>query len=353
MHILAIGLDGAYPASGYGGLFHGGHVRALSVARGLAQAGHTVNLLGQTAGATAMPGLYRATAVQASNVRGYDAVVVIGIAGWQRLRTMPALRASVEQHPRVAIIVDSVYGGEDGHEALAFARVLAVTGSRSAAWYAQANPAQRVLYMPWCCPPDIPPMPSPWPDERPRVLFAGIVHDRYVDVLNDLVRRGAYEVWVAGLFLCDGGWRGLNQTQRDALLAPAVRLATDALPGGDPDKQGPVDYQAVCRFAQHASVGLNLTPAPDFERMGVSCKVYDYAAAGLPVVSEPNPASDGDVVALGAGVVVPWGDADAIHEALLATIHAPHDRDALRRHALVRFSWAQQARLLAACLEGA
>jgi len=110
---------------------------------------------------------------------------------------------------------------------------------------------------------------------------------------------------------------------------------------------GPVRYLDVCAMAQHANVGINLTPDAVYPYGGVSCKVYDYLAAGLRVVTEPNAATDGDLVAVRGGTVVDWHNPEAVHVAILSDLSRTYYRSELRQRALARFSFADQARLLA------
>lgn len=336
--VLVVGPAGTYPSEGFGPITHGSHVRAMGIARAIAAAGLQTDLLDQ-AGDAEVSGVREPSL---GTLGQYDAVVVAGIAGLWRLRASGHYAAMVA-HPAVALVVDTVYGGDDTPACLDFARLVLATSPVVAAAYEALRGPGRTCYAPWGCS-EVEGGPNPWPDDRPRVLFAGIVHDRFVGVLNTLAERLAAEVWVAGVFHRDGGLGGLTEDSRRALLSPRVHMATDILPQ-TPHGEGPVVYESVCRMAAHATVGLNLVITDRHALMGTSCKVYDYLGMGLPVVSEPSPASGQDIAALG-GTLVPWGDVDAIDAAVVRALETPFDRAALAARARARCSWAGMVRTL-------
>jgi hypothetical protein len=340
--VLVVGPVGTYSALGFQDITHGSHVRALSIARALAATGLQTDLLDQTGNAD-VSGVREPSL---GSLAQYDAVVVAGIAGLWRLRASGHYAALVA-HPAVSLVVDSVYGGDDAPECLGFVRVLLATSPAVADAYGVFRAPGRTCYAPWGCS-ETDAGANPWPDERQRVLFAGIVHERFADVLNMLAERLAAEVWVAGVFHRDGGLGGLTADYRRALLSPRVHLATDTLPRTS-HGEGPVVYESVCRLAAHATVGLNLVITDRHALMGTSCKVYDYFGMGLPVVSEPSPASGPDIEALG-GVVVPWGDVGAIEAAVVRALDTPFDRAGLATRARARCSWAGMVQVILAGL---
>lgn len=344
--VLVAGPAGTYPAEGYHPITHGSHVRPLGIARALASVGCGVDLLDQH-GHASVRGVTDEDLV--GHLADYDAICIAGIAGLWRLRA-GGHEAPLLAHPRVALMVDTVYGAPDAISDLGFARKLIATSPAVAEFYAPHRPAGLTAYAPWGCS-ELPPAPSPWPDERPRVLFAGIVHERFIGVLNALAEALPVEVWAAGIFSVDGVFGGLTSEQRGARLHPRLRLATDVLPQTSMG-QGPVVYSDCARMMQHATVGVNLVPRANHATMGTSCKVYDYLGAGLRIVSEPSPACDDDIEALHAGVVVPWGDTPAMVQAVgdLVRGGAVAGRSDLAARALERCSWRRTAEIVVSML---
>jgi glycosyltransferase involved in cell wall biosynthesis len=337
MRVLVVGPAGTYSARGFAGITHGSHVRPVGLARSLAAAGAQASLLDQCGDAEVLG--VRESGL--GDLSQYDSVVVAGIAGLWRLRASGHYVALCA-HPNPVLVVDTVYGGDDAPEHLGFAEVLVATSRPVAAYYAALRGGRPTFHAPWGCS-EAEPGASPWPDDRPRVLFAGIVYERFAVALNALAEALAAEVWVAGVFHHDGRLGGLTAETRRALLSPRVHLATDVLPA-TPHGDGPVVYADVCRMAAHATVGVNLVPSGTHGLMGTSCKIYDYLGMGLPVVSEPSPASDPDITALGAGLIVPWGDTPGLIAAVRSVLDDPPDRARLQRDARAALSWGRMAR---------
>lgn len=341
--VLVAGPAGCYPAVGFGEITHGSHVRTLGIARAFAALGCETDLLDQNGHAVVRSVTDRDIL---GGLGSYDIVCVAGIAGLWRLRA-GGHSVGLGCHPRVALMVDTVYGPPDAPADLEFVHLLLSTSPAVADFYAQHR-AAALMHSPWGCS-ELPDMPSPWTDVARRVVFSGIVYPRFLAMLNDMAAAltGIAEVWVAGLFDSGGGFGGISPEARRELHGN-LHLATDVLPLTI-HGPGPVVYSDAVRMMQHADVGVNLVPRKKHLTIGTSCKVYDYLGAGLRVVSETSPACDGDVLALG-GSVCPWGDTQAMATKVRAMLDQPHDRVALATKARQACSWRLAAeRVLGYC----
>lgn len=351
MKILIVGQEGTYPAVGYSTIMHGSHVRPLAIARALANCGHDVTLLHQKGAAAVKP----ATSDQINTpgfISSFDAVILSGITGLRHLRKLPAYEEA-RRHPSVALVVDTVHGDADAPSELSWIRLIAASSSLVTAEYMRQRGGRGAVYAPWCCPTDVELTTSPWPDDRQRVIFVGAADARHVDVLNYMAENLPCELWVAGIFRDSEFAGGMTEEQRKRALHPKLKLATDlfgvTFAGAG---HGPVRYTDGCRMMQHATVGLNLTPAVR-DLIGVSCKLYDYIAMGLPVVSEPSRASDGDLAAVDGNRMVPWNDPPALLAATIDLLKgADVTRADMRAHALARFSWESMVKVIVGSLQG-
>ena len=110
----------------------------------------------------------------------------------------------------------------------------------------------------------------------------------------------------------------------------------------------PVPSQEVVPFAGSAAIGVSLVqPASLSYRLALPNKLFQYMAAGLPVVASDFPDVRSVVEGSGAGVVVDPTDVDAVARALRELLGDPSRAramgDAGRRAVRERFNWAEAA----------
>ncbi|GIH22048.1 hypothetical protein Aph01nite_03580 [Acrocarpospora phusangensis] len=135
---------------------------------------------------------------------------------------------------------------------------------------------------------------------------------------------------------------------------PHIRpLLRDAQRSGLLDWFGYVPNRHALRMAEGALAGLSLAHDVPAHRDALPTKVIEYLARGVPVISTPLPRA---VAALrGDGIVVPFGDPEAVAQAVLDLKADPARRHALtaRGHARARaeFHWPDRAGAFVAHLE--
>jgi glycosyltransferase involved in cell wall biosynthesis len=93
--------------------------------------------------------------------------------------------------------------------------------------------------------------------------------------------------------------------------ADVRELLDDAVAAGAVQWHGFVPNDAVGALLTGASVGLSLLDDDPNYRVSMPSKVIEYLAHGLPVVATPLPAVQQLLEEHDAGIVVPFGDADA------------------------------------------
>ncbi|WP_030168774.1 glycosyltransferase family 4 protein [Spirillospora albida] len=138
----------------------------------------------------------------------------------------------------------------------------------------------------------------------------------------------------------------------DIEIRPALR---DAQREGLLRWYGFVPNDRALRIAEGAMAGLALLHDEPNYRHSMPTKVIEYMARGVPVVTTPNPPAVGIVEPAGSGVVVPFGDPDAV----AAVLRRLRDDPALRHDmgkrgyetARARFHWPVQAERFVAQLE--
>ena len=130
---------------------------------------------------------------------------------------------------------------------------------------------------------------------------------------------------------CASGRRA-RARRRASLLAPAV----------------PTDD--VVRWAAGADVGLALIQNVSLSYfLSLPNKLFEYVAAGLPVVASDFPELRGVVEGRGLGVVCPPDDRDAIARAIAWTLDDPERHARLRaaaRAAAAELTWDRESRIL-------
>ncbi|MFC0036940.1 glycosyltransferase [Actinomadura rayongensis] len=186
--------------------------------------------------------------------------------------------------------------------------------------------------------PEVPPAP---PGEG-RVVYVGQLS----------VARGGLDMIAAARLLAPEGVTVELIGAADPDVRPALR---DAQRAGVLRWYGFVPNDRALRIAEGATAGLALLHDGPNHRHSMPTKVIEYMARGLPVVTTPNPAAAKLVEEAGAGFVVPYGDPEAVADAVRKLHNDAELRADLgkRGHetALARYHWPIQAESFVAHLE--
>lgn len=150
-------------------------------------------------------------------------------------------------------------------------------------------------------------------------------HDRVVYVGRVSVHRGANQLIELG--------RRLEEVSVDVVgwadddVAPSLaRAATDGHVRWQ-GQDGFVDNQTALGTIDGALAGLSLLGDLPNYRVAMPTKVLEYMAHGVPVITTPLPEAVAVVERAGCGVVVPFGDVDAVVDAV---DELAHDQDRAR-----------------------
>jgi glycosyltransferase involved in cell wall biosynthesis len=122
--------------------------------------------------------------------------------------------------------------------------------------------------------------------------------------------------------------------------AEALRQAEDE---GILTRRGFLPSEAALASISGALAGLSLLDdLPNF-RCSLPTKVVEYAAVGIPVITTPLPLAEQLVRGTNSGLVVPWRDAEAVVNAVLALLDDPERAALLGRNghatALEQYDW--------------
>ena len=189
------------------------------------------------------------------------------------------------------------------------------------------------------------PMPAdlePW-KRRPRVLFVGtLIGDRgLTDAVQamDLVIRDVPDA--ALIVVGDGPDRSRIQAAVDrAGLRDHVALL------------GWRESPELAAYYQHAHLGLLPFHDTPHIRLTLANKLFDYMAAGLPVVAVDVPPMRRILDETGAGLLYPPGDTAALARAIVELLGDPSWREALgargRRAATTKYCWREDEKRLVA-----
>lgn len=125
----------------------------------------------------------------------------------------------------------------------------------------------------------------------------------------------------------------------------ASRLLTAAAESGDIDWAGFVPSKEALGMLGGALAGLSLLHDEPNYRGSMPTKVVEYMAHGVPVITSPLPLPAYLVQQSGAGVVVPFADADAAAREILALRADPARRTTMgaagHRVAAAEFDWGK------------
>jgi glycosyltransferase involved in cell wall biosynthesis len=195
-----------------------------------------------------------------------------------------------------------------------------------------------------------PPMPAdlaPW-KRRPRVLFVGtLIGDRGVAAAVEAMTHVISDVPDAALIVVgDGPDRSRIQA---AIDRAGVRDHVALL--------GWRESPGLAAYYHHADVGLLPFQDTPHIRITLANKLFDYMAAGLPVVAVDVPPMRRIVHETGAGVLYPPGDTAALARAIVELLRDPPSRATFgtrgRQAATTKYCWREdEKRLVAAVVRG-
>ncbi len=156
--------------------------------------------------------------------------------------------------------------------------------------------------------------------------------------------RGAPEL-VGGIARLPGThvlFLGIDPATRTLLDAAIARHAV----AGRVHVAGPVPPEVVVAHARQADVGVSLLdPVRENNRLTLPNKLFEYVAAGLPVIATAGTGVGDLVEDLGVGWAVPFGDAERLAEAIGRALEA--DLSGPLAAAAAELNWeSEQARLL-------
>ncbi|MFC4586513.1 glycosyltransferase [Sphaerisporangium corydalis] len=138
----------------------------------------------------------------------------------------------------------------------------------------------------------------------------------------------------------------------DAAVRPLLR---DAQREGLLDWFGYVPNDHALRMAQGALAGLSLLHDVPNYRQSLPTKVIEYMARGIPVITTPLPHAASIVGRADCGLIVPYGDVDAMTQAVLRLRDDPERRAVMGAHGYAEarghYHWPDQARDFVSHLE--
>lgn len=183
------------------------------------------------------------------------------------------------------------------------------------------------------------------PPDQPRAVYVGsITRARGAEELVEVARAVAAKT--------DGEVRLLLIGPASADVEPLLRLAVD---DGVLDWPGFLPSGQAMARVDGSLAGLSLLRDEPNYRVSMPTKVVEYMAHGVPVVTTPLPLARDLVESAGSGIVVPFGDAAAAAEAVVALWNDPERRHRLGAagHAVARerYDWTTQAKAFVAELK--
>jgi glycosyltransferase involved in cell wall biosynthesis len=143
--------------------------------------------------------------------------------------------------------------------------------------------------------------------------------------------------------VCLGAGGGITSQVEHEIRQRGLDARTHLIP--------PVPSEEVVPYAASASIGVSIVqPASLSYRLALPNKLFQYMAAGIPVVASDFPDVRRVVMGSGAGIVVDPGDPTAVAGALRRLIDDPAAARAMghagRRAVSERFNWRTSAQVL-------
>jgi hypothetical protein len=240
----------------------------------------------------------------------FDAVILLDHSAALQMTHFPGLTHQAWAHPRLIVISDDDYPAFLPYYDRAFA--IGSTTALLAAKMKRRFPQARHFLSTYGFEDygALPLPPDPYPLlHKPILLFVGRMTERAGTKLEEIAQIGSqdWEVWIASLFL--EGWLTGHQNECGNALSDAERsrffphlhFCSDVIPWVEGGGHGPIYRKDLYRFLYHARIGLNFVHA-----IGpfLYCKIYDYLAAGLPVLTEYGAPNSGDILQLHAGQII-------------------------------------------------
>ncbi|MCP4000615.1 MAG: glycosyltransferase family 4 protein [Gammaproteobacteria bacterium] len=105
---------------------------------------------------------------------------------------------------------------------------------------------------------------------------------------------------------------------------------------------GPVANDEILPYMYYADAGLVL--AQGQVQHNESSKIYDYLAAGIPVISEEPVPNNAVIREQGHGYIAAFGDDDEFTSCLIQACTKSWDRQRVREYMAARYSWYERAR---------
>ena len=182
--------------------------------------------------------------------------------------------------------------------------------------------------------------------DRPIALFVGIlVADRGVLCAVEAMRLVLREVPDAALVIVGDG------TERPILEKAVARLNL----GDNVRLVGWKEHGELAGYYQNASVGLLPFVDSPHLQLTVANKLFDYMAAGLPVVAADVRPMRRIVTETGCGLLFSPGDIDALAKQIITLFHAPDMRNEMGlrgRDAVVsKYRWDQDEKRFLGAIE--
>lgn len=186
------------------------------------------------------------------------------------------------------------------------------------------------------------------PERAPIILFAGSFHPHHdlTTVVEAFAKAAAVEPSARLLLVGEGALRRPIEERVRALgLAELVRM------------EGAKPYEAMPAYFRAADLAVLPLTAPKVRQQqgAFAAKLWDYMAAGLPLVVTDLPDSLSYALLADKAVLVPPGDAAAMAEAFRALLADPGRREALGRagrgYVLAHRSWRRAAEETASFIE--
>lgn len=331
---------------------HGVSIRELNVSQELARMGHEVSLTGRSP-TPMINNLVRVVSWSDFRVKDYDGIVILPEHTHRAVAKdtgqMPDLRA----HGNVIGWFDSCLDLDDD---MSYCRVIGTSTVQYMALYTERYPRSESIPLPWAITEEALHV-SPWPDDRPRVVYVGNATQREIDMLNALASALSTEaeMWIAtGQYMPDGLYRGVTREERQRLFHPAIRFCADLCA---PDihhapYEGPILFSDALSFYAGATVGLCLGRDESLSLGSVFIsKPYGCLGMGLPMVVESSVVNANDIVGCDAGRMVPWGKPEYLIAATREMLAHKWDRQRIIDTARRRIgTWADRAKTIEANL---